>query len=92
MTKTEMVAKLHEKGGGALTKAKTKELIDDVFSLVKDSLVTSGEFRLHGFGVFKKKLLAARKGRNPTTGEIINIPEKVSVRFKPAAKLVEGLG
>jgi len=88
MTKTEMVDKLHERWSGTLTKAKTKDFIDDVFGLVKDSLANGGEFRLHGFGVFKKKLLAARKGRNPTTGEIIDIPEKVSVRFKPAAKLV----
>lgn len=59
------------------------EVTTDVIaeSLEKDNV------HLAGLGTFKKVTLRAREGRNPRTGETVQIPERVVVRFKPSKKL-----
>jgi nucleoid DNA-binding protein len=54
---------------------------------VVDTLVQEGRTQIDHFGVFELKTRAARKGRNPRTGERVEVPEKVSVSFRPAQAL-----
>ncbi|MFH1422611.1 MAG: HU family DNA-binding protein [Planctomycetota bacterium] len=54
-------------------------------------LNTSGDIQLVGFGSFKVKERAARKGRNPATGEELEIPASKTVKFKPGKALKDVL-
>ncbi len=58
-------------------------------SAVRDGLVRDGAVRLHGFGTFRLRPVAARKGRHPRTGEPIDIPAGWRVMFRPAKALRE---
>lgn len=53
--------------------------------------VGDGEITLPGIGKLKPKTRAARTGRNPATGDEVQIPEKVTVTFKPAKPLIDAL-
>ena len=56
---------------------------------VRDGLVRDGAVRLHGFGTFRLRPVAARRGRHPRTGEPIDIPAGWRVMFRPAKALRE---
>lgn len=78
----EMVAK-----GNGLTKAKAKDIVETVFDSIGTSLKKEGRFAFPDLGTFTVVERAARKGRNPLTGEALKIKASKSVRFKPAPAL-----
>ena len=61
----------------------SKEYSEATLDAIKLGLETDGEVRLAGFGIFKIHVRKERQGRNPSTGEILTIPEKQVVKFKP---------
>lgn len=71
MNKTELVAKIAEKSD--LTKAQTKVALEAILDGVTESLVDGDSVQLIGFGTFKLNHRNARTGRNPQTGEEIQI-------------------
>ena len=75
-----------------LPKVKTAELVDAVFGTIEKALKEGQEVRLVGFGTFVTATRKATKGRNPRTGEEIDIPESTSVRFKPGKGLKDAVG
>ena len=92
MTKHELIDKVHEATGGDISKKATGEIIDHIFSAVAHGLVDGdGRVFIPGFGTFQVKERKARVGRNPRTGEEINIAASRSVGFKVAAGLKETL-
>ena len=70
-----------------LPKAKAGEIVDAVFGAIERALKNRQEVRLVGFGTFVTASRKAAKGRNPRTGEEIEIPASTSVRFKPGKTL-----
>jgi len=64
-------------------------IIDAVLKTIKTGLVNDGKVTLVGFGSFNAATQAARKARNPKTGEPIDVPAKTVVKFKPAAAFKE---
>lgn len=64
-------------------------VIDAVLKTIKDGLVNDGKVTLVGFGSFVAATQAARKARNPKTGEPIDVPAKTVVKFRPAAAFKE---
>ncbi len=72
-----------------LTKKTSREAIDAVFSAITDSLATGEKVTLVGFGTFQVMERKARNGRNPQTGEIIQIPAKKVPKFAPGKGLKE---
>jgi nucleoid DNA-binding protein len=58
-----------------------------MFATVTQLLMKQGRVEIDGFGTFELHQRKARRGRNPRTGELIILPAKVTVRFKPAAAL-----
>ncbi|MEE8659526.1 DNA-binding protein HU 1 [Acetobacteraceae bacterium EV16G] len=74
-----------------LPKAKTGEVIDAVFEVIQKALVDNQEVRLVGFGSFATATRKATKGRNPRTGEEIQIPASTSVRFKAGKGLKDAV-
>ncbi|AQS85255.1 MAG: HU family DNA-binding protein [Acetobacter aceti] len=74
-----------------LPKAKAGEVVDAVFSAIEKALKGGQEVRLVGFGSFVTAHRKATKGRNPRTGEEIDIPASTSVRFKPGKTLKDAV-
>lgn len=95
MTKAELIEKVHgqaAESGNALTKKQTGELVDIVFSVLGGAIRQDNRFTYPGFGTFTVKERKAREGRNPRTGDPIQIPASKTVSFKPAPKFKESLG
>ena len=72
MTKNELIEKVSKRVG--LTKRAAGETVSHVLHLIKDSLAKGDKVVLTGFGTFKVRTRAPRKGRNPQTGVAIQIP------------------
>ena len=87
MTKKEIVKTISEEIG--LTQLKTKEIVQKTFDAIVEALVTEGRIELRNFGVFEVKPRAARKARNPRTGENVLVPAKHVVTFKPGKEMEE---
>ncbi len=87
MTKKEIVKTISEEIG--LTQLKTKEIVQKTFNAIIDTLVEDGRIELRNFGVFEVKKRAARKARNPRTGDRVDVPEKYVVTFKPGKEMEE---
>ena len=87
MTKKEIVKTISEEIG--LTQLKTKEIVQKTFDAIVETLVEEGRIELRNFGVFEVKKRAARKARNPRTGDKVFVPEKYVVTFKPGKEMEE---
>ena len=85
MTKKEIVRTISDEIG--LTQLKTKEIVQKTFDSIIDALSTEGRIELRNFVVFEVKKRAARKARNPRTGEQVEVPEKYVVTFKPGKEM-----
>ena len=85
MNKTDLVNSISEKTG--LTKSKTNEVVDAFVSSITESLKNGEKVTLVGFGTFATTKKEARKGRNPKTGETIEIPSKTVSKFKAGSEL-----
>ncbi len=72
-----------------LIKKEATAAVDIVFERIADSLADGGRVELRGFGSFFVKQYDARKGRNPKTGELINVPAKRLVAFRTGKTLRE---
>ena len=85
MNKADLVNSISEKTG--LTKSKTNEVVDAFVSSITESLKNGEKVTLVGFGTFATTKKEARKGRNPKTGESIDIPSKTVAKFKAGSEL-----
>ena len=95
MTKSEMAAKLAKNCD--LSQAKALEVVNCIFEtspgqgIIAIELDAGREVRITGFGTFGTKRRSARSGRNPATGETINISASRYVRFKNSQNLKDRL-
>jgi integration host factor subunit beta len=87
VTKKEIVKEISEALG--MTQLKTKEIVQKTFDAIVKTLVKDGRIELRNFGVFEVKKRAARKARNPRTGDKVFVPEKFVVTFKPGKEMEE---
>lgn len=86
----EQVAK-----SGKLSKSEAKRMVELVFGEVEAGLKSAkknGKYTIGTFGTFSVSKRAARKGRNPRTGEPIKIKASRTLRFKPASNLKKAAG
>src|SRR4030067_1713706 len=72
-----------------MTQLKTKEIVQKTFNAIVATLVVDHRIELRNFGVFEVKKRAARKARNPRTGEKVFVPAKFVVTFKPGKEMEE---
>jgi len=70
-----------------LSSADAASAVDAVFEGIANAVKNREQVAIAGFGTFNAKTRAAREGRNPATGEKIQIKEKTSAAFKPATAL-----
>ena len=89
MNKGEFISELAKRTD--LSVNKSTEILKEVETIIKEELQKGEEVNLTGFVSFKPGTSAARTGRNPQTGETINIPEKKVVKIKAGKTLKEAI-
>lgn len=88
MTKSELVEVIAEKQG-SITRREAEVVVNTIFAAIGDALADGDRVELRGFGSFTIKHRNARIGRNPKTGESVQVPAKVVPHFKPGKELRE---
>lgn len=81
MNRDQMIEGVMRSAG--ISKANVNRFYDGLVELAKKQLASKGEFVLPGIGVLMVRVRKATTGRNPRTGEKIDIPRKKVVRFRP---------
>jgi DNA-binding protein HU-beta len=74
-----------------LSQKQAAEVLEATLDAIREALQEGDEVRLVGFGSFKVRKSAARKGVNPRNGQVIEVPEKDRVRFTPGKELSEAV-
>ncbi len=89
MNKSGIVDAVHVKLGG--TKTQAEEAVDTMISSIVDSLKKGDEVSIAGLGIYSVKQRAARKARNPRTGEMVDVPAMRVPKFRAAKALKEAV-
>ena len=85
MNKTELIAAVAEKA--ELSKKDAEKAVKAFTDVVSEELVNGGKIQVVGFGTFEVSERAAREGRNPKSGEVMNIPASKTPKFKAGKAL-----
>ncbi|MHC1699317.1 MAG: integration host factor subunit alpha [Geobacteraceae bacterium] len=85
MTKVDIVERIYNRLG--ISKNESAELLETVFSIMKNTLEQGENLKISGFDNFEVKRKHDRLGRNPQTGEAITIAARHVLTFKPSAIL-----
>ena len=85
MTKIELTEKIRINSG--LTKRESTDILDTVFTIMKETLNQGENLKISGFGSFMVSEKSSRKGRNPQTGETITISSRRVLSFRPSTVL-----
>ena len=86
MIKSELLQLLAKENIG-LRPEDVERAVDAFFDEIADRLATGGRVELRGFGAFSTRQRDARKGRNPRTGETVDVPGKRVPFFKPGKEM-----
>jgi DNA-binding protein HU-beta len=89
LTKQELIDIVAEKGG--LTKKDTGNILDIILNTITETMTRGEKVALVGFGTFEAKTRKARQGRNPATGETIEIAARTVPSFKAGRALKDAL-
>ena len=85
LNKTELIGKVAEQAG--MTKKDTEKVVNTLIDVVEDTLAKGDTVAILGFGTFLSRERPAREGRNPRTGEAIQIPASKVPVFRPGRGL-----
>lgn len=91
MTRQDLIERIGQATGGEHPRKLVADVVDTAFARIADALREEGRFSYPGFGTFTVRDRAARSGRNPRSGEPIEIPATRSVGFRPAPALKDAL-
>ena len=87
MTKAELIEEVAKVA--SLTKKETELIVNTVFDNITDALGKGDKVELRGFGSFRVRKRRSRQGRNPKTGDRVDVPAKRIPYFKPGKELRE---
>jgi len=85
MTKKDIVLKISDDAN--LKQIDVKKVVQKVFDSIIEALVRGEKIELRNFGVFKIKERKSRTGRNPRTGQVVPVPPRKVVVFKPGLEM-----
>ena len=91
MTKADLVEQVAEAIGPGITKKDCALVVDGFLNAVKLALANGDNIEIRGFGTFKVSRQKKRKGRNPQTGETIDIPARKAPRFTAGKALKDSV-
>jgi DNA-binding protein HU-beta len=89
MNKADIIDKVHEVVGG--TRADAERAVETMIDSIAHALSKGKEVSIAGLGIFSTKTRDARTGRNPRTGETINIPSMRVPKFRAAKALKDAV-
>ena len=89
MTKSQLVEIVTEKLAGSLSKKDVELIVNTLFQDMGDALKSGDKIEIRGVGSFKTITRSPRIGRNPKTGEKVQVAEKKAIFFKPGKELKE---
>ena len=89
MTKADLVDAIYQRVG--FSKKESAKIVEQVFDIIKETLETGENIKISGFGNFVVRDKRARVGRNPQTGEEIEISARRVLTFKPSQVLRNAL-
>ena len=89
MNKAEIIEKVHDVLGG--TKADAERAVETAVDSIVDALRAGDEVSIAGLGIFSTKMRPARQGRNPRTGETIQIQAMRVPKFRAAKGLKDAV-
>lgn len=89
MNKGDLIQKIADQAG--ISKSQAEDALNAMTTAIGDALKNDDSVTLVGFGTFSVNRRDARSGRNPQTGESINIAAKNVVKFKPGKKLSDSV-
>lgn len=89
MTKNELAEKIAQQAD--LGVGQSRDVVEAVIEAISDELAAGGEVSLAGFGKFSVSKRAARQGRNPATGQMIQIAASKAAKFSAASALKKRL-
>ena len=87
MTKRDLVIRISNETG--LVQQQVLDIVQRTLDYIADAVAKGEKVELRNFGVFEVKRRAARKARNPRTGDKVFVPEKFVVTFKPGKETEE---
>ena len=89
MTKADLVERIHSRVN--IPKKDSADVLEEVFSVMKDTLASGEKIKIAGFGNFEVNQKKARTGRNPQTGEAITIEARRVLTFKISSVLKQSI-
>lgn len=89
LTKADIVERVYKEAG--FSKKEAADLVDLIFKVIKDTLSRGEKVKISGFGNFSIRDKATRVGRNPQTGEAMDISARRVLTFKPSQVLKEDI-
>lgn len=89
MTKIDIVENIYEKVG--FSKKEVAKIVEYIFDIIKETLVQENKIKISGFGNFVIRNKRSRRGRNPQTGDNIEITARRILTFKPSQVLKAAL-
>lgn len=89
MTKADLINLIAEKAN--ITRVKAETVVNTIFDSMVEALMRNDRIEIRGFGSFVNRDYEAYKGRNPRTGEVINVGEKKLPFFKVGKELKEDI-
>lgn len=90
MVKAQLIEELQARAKLA-TKAESERIVNHFADIIAEALVKDGEVKIAGFGIFRLRNRAARQGRNPKTGETVQIAASKKVKFTAAKAFKEAV-
>ena len=85
MTKKDIILKVSDETN--IKQIDVKKIVQKTFDYVVEALARGEKIELRNFGVFKVKQRKSRTGRNPRTGEVVPVPPRKVVVFKPGLEM-----
>lgn len=89
MTKADLINLISEKAG--ITRVKAETVVNTIFDTMTEALLKDDRIEIRGFGSFVNRAYGSYQGRNPRTGEVINVGEKKLPFFKVGKELREDI-
>ena len=89
MTKADLINVIAEKAG--ITRVKAETVVNTIFDSMVEALLKDDRIEIRGFGSFENREYGAYKGRNPRTGEVIEVANKKLPFFKVGKELKEDI-
>ena len=86
MTKADLARAIYDRHGG-ISNQEAQRIVDIIFETMKKRLLAGDEVRIVGFGSLEVVARRSRKGRNPVTGEEIQLPERRALVFRPSRSM-----